>query len=74
MEAKLVNRNPHFIAVTHKKAAHLLDMPTSDFLKLVEKGALPPPVTIASGVQRWSVAALTAIMTGTAMDDEVFET
>ncbi|SEK17468.1 hypothetical protein [Pacificibacter marinus] len=62
------------IAVAEKNAARLLDMPTSVFLDLVNKGALPRPIGIASGVQRWSVAQLNAIMTGAAMEDDEFET
>jgi hypothetical protein len=49
-----------------KTAAKLLDMPLADFRRLVSAGALPKPVLIADGYERWPIADLTNIMSGQA--------
>ena len=43
-------------------AARMLDMKPAEFRRLVEQGALPPPVKF----DRWDVEALKSIMTGEA--------
>nr|WP_321510358.1 hypothetical protein [uncultured Celeribacter sp.] len=61
------------IAVTERTAANMLEIKPSEFRRLVDRGSLPRPRTIAGELQRWSVAELNAIMDGSAIDDE-FET
>lgn len=63
---------PSPIAAKDTTAAKLLDMPLRDFRRLVSHGALPPPVRIGEH-ERWRVADIEAILTGSAMDEE-FET
>jgi hypothetical protein len=46
-------------------AAAMLDMPASEFRRLVDQGALPPPVTLA-GHKRWRVEDLHKIASGEA--------
>ena len=61
------------LAVKAQTAAAMLDMPIADFRKLVERGALPPPVRIG-GYDRWHVAQLEAILRGNAAKpNEEFE-
>ena len=55
---------------SERTAARLLDMKPSEFVRLVEQGALPKPVKIGGEFVRWSVKELEAIKTGTAMDSE----
>jgi hypothetical protein len=43
----------------------MLDMPPAEFMRLVERGALPPPVRIGQH-DRWNVDQLTAIIRGDA--------
>lgn len=57
------------IAVGEKNAAKMMDMSVDRFLSLVEAGSLPRPKQIASGVERWSVEELSAILSGTKLDD-----
>lgn len=57
------------IAVGEKNAAKMMDMSLERFQRLVKAGSLPRP-KIAPGVERWSVAELSAILNGTKMDDE----
>lgn len=61
------------LAVKAQTAAAMLDLSAADFLKLVERGALPPPVRIG-GHDRWHVAQLEAILRGNAAKpNEEFE-
>ncbi|WP_158963944.1 helix-turn-helix transcriptional regulator [Chachezhania sediminis] len=61
------------IAVREKHAAAMLDMPVTDFRRLVSQGALPRPVRIGS-FDRWRVDQLRATLDGTAaLPDEGFE-
>lgn len=53
------------IAVKDTTAAAMLDMPPVQFRRLVQAGALPPPVRIG-GNERWQVAQLEAILRGDA--------
>lgn len=43
----------------------MLDMSAADFRRLVERGALPPPVRIG-GYERWRVDQIEAIVKGDA--------
>jgi predicted DNA-binding transcriptional regulator AlpA len=53
--------------------ARLLDMPTSEFRRLVDAGALPPPVKIGEH-ERWRVSQIEAIlMGGTDRPNQEFE-
>ena len=52
------------IAVKENTAAAMLDMSTAEFLRLVKRGALPPPCQIGEAI-RWRVADLEAILIGT---------
>lgn len=45
-------------------AARLLDMRTTEFRDLVEAGALPGPCAIGTGLKRWDLEELQAIMRG----------
>jgi len=58
----------HFqpLAVGESSAARLLDMATAEFRRLVAAGALPPPVKLASGIERWRYDDLRAILDGSA--------
>ncbi|TDK50831.1 hypothetical protein [Antarcticimicrobium luteum] len=61
------------IAVRDTTAAGLLDMPVSEFRRLVNCGALPPPVTVAQH-ERWIVGQIEAILSGRAdLPTEEFE-
>lgn len=53
------------LAVRATTAAAMLDMPAAEFRRLVERGALPPPVRIG-GHERWHVAQIEAIIRGDA--------
>ena len=53
------------LAVRATTAAAMLDMPPAEFMRLVERGALPPPVRIGQH-DRWNVDQLTAIIRGDA--------
>jgi predicted DNA-binding transcriptional regulator AlpA len=53
------------LAVRAQTAAAMLDMPPADFKRLVDAGALPPPVHIG-GLPRWPVDQLNAIIRGDA--------
>lgn len=52
-----------------KTAAQLLDLKPEEFRSLVEKGSLPPPITIDKH-KRWSVKELEAILSGEALEDK----
>jgi len=62
------------IAVSDRRAAQMLDMPTSRFRELVAAGALPKPRRIAD-MERWRMVDLEAVLSGTAAwpDDEDIE-
>jgi predicted DNA-binding transcriptional regulator AlpA len=60
---------PAPLAVGDATAAAMLDLPASEFRKLVAAGALPPPVRIG-GHSRWRVDQLTAILDGAAAKPE----
>ncbi|WWT39556.1 hypothetical protein [Microcystis phage Mae-JY02] len=53
------------LAVKATTAAAMLDMPPAEFKRLVERGALPPPVRIGAH-ERWHVAQIEAIIRGDA--------
>lgn len=53
------------LAVRDTTAAMMLDMPTSEFRRLVNDGALPPPCSIG-GHHRWRIADINAILNGNA--------
>lgn len=57
------------LAVKAQTAAAMLDMPQAEFLRLVEHGALPPPVRIGQH-ERWRVEQLNAIIRGNAAKPE----
>ncbi|WP_422028073.1 hypothetical protein [Roseovarius sp.] len=54
------------LALRDTNAAKVLDMPTAKFRDLVKKGAMPPPVVLADGIERWRMSDLAAILDGTA--------
>lgn len=61
------------LAVRATTAAAMLDMPPAEFRRLVERGALPPPVRIGEH-ERWHVAQIEAIIRGdAAKPDEDFD-
>lgn len=60
------------ISARESTAAKLMDMPVSEFRRLVHRGALPRPVRIGD-VERWSVADLRAVLTGAKISDDEFE-
>lgn len=60
-----MSSRPSLLFARDSTSAALLDMPTADFLRLVDQGALPPPVSIG-GRLRWSVRDLEAIGLGEA--------
>lgn len=61
------------IAVRDTTAAAMLDMPAAEFRRLVQRGALPPPVRIG-GNERWRVDQLRDMLTATAArPDEDFD-
>jgi len=49
-------------------AAKMLDLPLSDFNRLVADGVLPPGRDIAPGLTRWDVETLRRIVRGDAVD------
>ena len=53
------------LAVRAQTAAAMLDMTPTDFTRLVNAGALPPPVRIGTH-ERWHVAQIEAIIRGNA--------
>ena len=53
------------LAVKATTAAAMLDLPPAEFRRLVERGALPPPVRIGAH-ERWRVEQLNAIIRGDA--------
>lgn len=57
------------LAVRAQTAAAMLDMPPAEFMRLVERGALPPPVRIGRH-ERWRVEQLNAIIRGDAAKPE----
>ena len=57
------------LAVKAQTAAAMLDMPQAEFMRLVERGALPPPVRIGKH-ERWRVEQLNAIIRGDAAKPE----
>lgn len=57
------------LAVRAQTAAAMLDMPPKEFMRLVECGALPPPVRIGK-FERWRVEQLNAIIRGNAAKPE----
>ncbi len=59
------------IAVAERTAAKMMDMTSSDFKRLVDAGSLPPPVSL-SGLERWLVSDLEAVLKGSAMNAEEF--
>lgn len=58
------------IFASERTAAKMLEMPCADFKRLVEKGALPKPITIGGEYVRWSVRELEAIKSGEIMDGQ----
>lgn len=63
------------IAVSDKTAAQMLDMPAARFRELVDHGAMPKPITLGNGIERWRYADLEAIVEGRARipQDEDFD-
>jgi len=62
------------IAVKDTTAASMLDLPASEFRRLVDAGALPQPCRIG-GHERWRVDMIEAVVKGDASwpDDEDIE-
>ena len=60
---------PTHIAVTARKAASMFDMPVSEFLRLVDVGAMPKPKRIGTH-ERWSFVELNAVVSGEVMAEE----
>ena len=54
------------VALREANAAAFLDLPVTRFRKLVQCGALPGPVRLAEGVERWRADDLRAILSGKA--------
>lgn len=63
---------PRPILLSEKNAAAVLDMPRTEFKRMVDCGALPRPVQIGR-LERWCYADLEAIVTGQAGAED-FET
>lgn len=53
-------------ALRESNAAAFLDLSVTRFRKLVNCGALPGPVRLADGIERWRADDLRAILSGTA--------
>ncbi|MBY6135062.1 helix-turn-helix transcriptional regulator [Leisingera sp. XS_AS12] len=53
-------------ALREANAAAFLDLSVTKFRSLVKHGALPGPVRLADGVERWRADDLRAILSGTA--------
>lgn len=53
-----------------RRAAAMLDLTPREFLRLVDKGALPRPVSIGGEHPRWNMRQIESILTGEAMADE----
>ena len=49
---------------SERTAARLLDMKPKQFRELVDRGALPPPVKVMAGIERWDVEDLRAVLRG----------
>lgn len=61
------------LAVRDTKAAKMLDVSAAAFRRMVERGAMPPPVTL-DGEVRWRVDQLKACLDAkAALPDEDFE-
>lgn len=73
--ASALNKGPVTpAAMREANAAAYLDLPIAKFRTLVKLGALPRPVRIADGIERWRSDELRAILNGdAAMPDEDFE-
>lgn len=56
---------PRPLAVREATAAAMLDMPATEFRRLVQSGAMPQPVRIG-GNERWLVDQIQAILGGDA--------
>jgi predicted DNA-binding transcriptional regulator AlpA len=56
---------PAPIAATERTAAQLLDMTKAEFRRLVDAGALPPPVRVGD-MERWRVDDLRRMLSGQA--------
>ena len=66
-------RDARPLAVRDKTAAAMLDMRPAEFRRLVDRGALPPPVVIG-GHHRWRVDQIEAILKAdAALPDQDFE-
>lgn len=62
------------LAVRDTSAARMLDMSATDFRRLVQRGVFPPPVRLESGLERWRVSDIEAILSGkAAFPDEDIE-
>lgn len=59
---------PAPIAVRETKAAQMLDLPVSEFRRLVAVGALPKGRELAPGIVRWNWGHIEAIRRGLTMD------
>lgn len=53
-------------ALREANAAAYLDLSVAKFRDLVRNGALPKPVRLADGVERWKSEQLLAVLNGTA--------
>lgn len=60
------------LAVTEKRAARLLSLSVSDFLRLVELRSLPCPVILGKH-RLWLVSELEAVLLGKNVEQEIFE-
>lgn len=61
------------LAVGEREAAALLSLTAAEFRELVEVGALPKPVLLGEKHERWSIADISAVLTGAKIDED-FET
>ncbi|MCA0919689.1 helix-turn-helix transcriptional regulator [Pseudooceanicola nanhaiensis] len=63
------------LAVTEKEAAFMLSLALTEFMQLVDAGALPRPVHLTPKIKRWPVDTLRAALTGANVNDgDEFET